>query len=386
MHDWRRDGMTEQTGVDEIVTLIYRGATATASWDPALSAIVDFFDASTVCLSVSVRGAKPFEFRFACGPKVSKEVLAEWEKTQRGVNMSPPSLLGVPRVRRYAHECPDDPVAQELLQYGVAFSLSYCFDSSDGNDYVLNVSRGIDDPEFMSGDFEAIKRIGNHFREAVRLRREMVRANLTSQFQAQALDRLGIMGILIDPFGNVMPLSGGAEKMLESMDCLRLRNDRLVAINRSNDKELQQHIRRILSGEVPEGESFAMPLERVDGGRPVGLIISSARSMCLASNREENCALLFLRDNETSFAIETSLVQKLFSFTPAEASLAIGLASGRRLDEIEEQMRIRHNTARAHLRSIFVKAEVTRQAELVCLLTNSVAPLAQRARVLDRVA
>ena len=379
--------MNELRGVDSVVSLVYRGATAAGSWDPALSAIVDHFGATTACLRVSVRGARPFEFRFAAGRKVRREVLDEWERTQRGINVSPMPPLGVAQIRSYIDDFPDHPVTKELLEYDAAVALAYCFESLDGAEYILTISRGVKDPEFAPAEIAEFKRVGNHFGEAVRLRRELVRSNLTSQFQSQALDRLGVAGIIVDPFGSVVPLNAAAEHALASMECLKLqRHDRLVAINRSNDKELQEHLRRILAGEVAEGETFAMSLEREEGGRPVGLIVIAARSMCLASNREENCALLFLRDNDRNLAIETSLVQKLFSFTPAEANLAIGLASGRRLEEIEQQMSIRHNTARAHLRSIFVKADVTRQAELVCLLANSVAPLAQRKRGLDKVA
>lgn len=365
--------------IDKILTLIYRGATVSASWDPALSAIVEYFNASTVCLRVAVRGARPFEFRFATGRKVRREVLEDWERTQRGVQFTPAPTLGVPEIHNYAEEFPDDPVTKELLEYDVAVSLTYCFENLEDCDYILNVTRGTDDPSFGRAEVEAIKQIGGHFREAVRLRREMVRSKQTSEFQSQALDRLGIAGILIDPFGAVLPLNSSAEHMLAKMDCIRLqRYDRLVAVNRASNRELQENIRKILNGEAGEGQAFAMSLEREDGGRPVGLVLNGARSMCPTSNREENCALLFLRDSGTRFAIEPSLVQKLFSFTAAEASLAIGLASGRCLEEIEGQMRIRHNTARAHLRSIFVKADVTRQAELVSLLANSVVPLAQR--------
>jgi DNA-binding CsgD family transcriptional regulator len=343
--------------------------------------MVEYFGATTACLSLSLRGARPHELRFAAGPKLRQDVLMDWEKTQRGSAIAPTPKYGAIEVRRYAEDFPDDPVTKELLEFDVACALAYCFESSEGTDYVLNISRGIGDPEFSPTDFDSIRRFGLHFRQAIRIRREMVRSNLSSQFQAQVLDRLGIAGILVDPFGSVLSLNSGAQQLLASSNCLRVQHhNRLVAVDRKVDQTLQAHIKNILAGEVPEGETFAMSLDRAEGGRPIGLLISSARSMCLASNREENCALLLLRDSETNFAIESALVQKLFSFTPAEANLAIGLASGQSLDEIEGRMQIRHNTARAHLRSIFVKADVTRQAELVCLLANSVAPLAQSMR------
>jgi DNA-binding CsgD family transcriptional regulator len=57
--------------------------------------------------------------------------------------------------------------------------------------------------------------------------------------------------------------------------------------------------------------------------------------------------------------------------TPAEALLSLQLAEGLTLDEAADQLNIRKNTARAHLRSIFSKTSVTRQTSLVSLLLNS---------------
>jgi len=81
-------------------------------------------------------------------------------------------------------------------------------------------------------------------------------------------------------------------------------------------------------------------------------------------------------------SIKKKVLQQLFSFTRAEARLALGLAKGKRLEDVEAELNITHNTARAHLRSMFVKADVNRQSELVHVLANSVAPLGRP--VLDR--
>ena len=68
-------------------------------------------------------------------------------------------------------------------------------------------------------------------------------------------------------------------------------------------------------------------------------------------------------------------MRQLFDLTPAEAALALLLANGLSLDEAAEQLNIRRNTARAHLRMIFSKTGVTRQTELVRTLLNSVISL-----------
>ena len=68
-------------------------------------------------------------------------------------------------------------------------------------------------------------------------------------------------------------------------------------------------------------------------------------------------------------------MRKLFDFTPAETQLALQLADGLALEEAADELGISKNTARAHLRAVFSKTGVTRQATLVRMLLSSVGAL-----------
>ncbi|MFD2272759.1 helix-turn-helix transcriptional regulator [Undibacterium arcticum] len=85
--------------------------------------------------------------------------------------------------------------------------------------------------------------------------------------------------------------------------------------------------------------------------------------------------MIYIRDPEHKAQAPHDIVRQLFSFTPAETNLAMQLANGLSLEEAAEELGIRRNTARAHLRAIFSKTDVTRQTELVRILLNSVATL-----------
>ena len=113
--------------------------------------------------------------------------------------------------------------------------------------------------------------------------------------------------------------------------------------------------------------------------RDLNLLVSARRSVSLISDRPKTCAMVFLRNCSVASDADVAVLQELFSFTPAEARLAVGLAKGKRLEEVEAELNIRHNTARAYLRSMFVKADVNRQVELVHLLANRLAPLGRPA-------
>lgn len=71
------------------------------------------------------------------------------------------------------------------------------------------------------------------------------------------------------------------------------------------------------------------------------------------------------------------VIQKLFGLTPKEATLALRLAAGESLLDAARTLNMSPNTARTHLRSVFAKTGVDRQASLVRVLLKSVAMLGQ---------
>ena len=66
-----------------------------------------------------------------------------------------------------------------------------------------------------------------------------------------------------------------------------------------------------------------------------------------------------------------SLLQALFDLTPAEARTAGQITEGKSIGQISSATGISQNTIRTHLKSVFQKTGVERQAELVSLLSVS---------------
>jgi DNA-binding CsgD family transcriptional regulator len=66
-----------------------------------------------------------------------------------------------------------------------------------------------------------------------------------------------------------------------------------------------------------------------------------------------------------------SLLQALFDLTPAEARTASQVTEGKSIEQISMITGTSPNTIRAHLKSVFQKTGVERQAELVSLLSSS---------------
>ena len=79
-------------------------------------------------------------------------------------------------------------------------------------------------------------------------------------------------------------------------------------------------------------------------------------------------AMLYFTPLAQRTAPQMELLELLFDLTPAEARVASLLAEGCTVDDIGRQLKIATNTVRRHLKSVFGKTGVHRQAELVSLL------------------
>jgi DNA-binding CsgD family transcriptional regulator len=134
-----------------------------------------------------------------------------------------------------------------------------------------------------------------------------------------------------------------------------------------------RELRRHLSEPTPHGSDVsAMSLSRPSGRRKLAAVIRRIPMIEESEGRARPAYAVFVRDPDAQAKPAQNMARQLFDFTPAEANFAVELVNGLSLDEAAIKLGIRRNTARGHLRAIFIKAGVTRQSELVRVLLNAV--------------
>jgi DNA-binding CsgD family transcriptional regulator len=372
-----RESLNLGRGPDELISAIYDGVAKDDNWTSALTLLCSSLDLNGTGLRISQKGRNPHEYVFAAGPNVKTGSLAEWESLN-GSELLPEDLaFGEVKLFDWNNVQGNSRVADLARRYDMGIMLVMCVDRIGRTDYILNASRPRGVATFDEDEIAFFTLIGQHFSRAISLRRQVLRAKVVQEFQAEALDRLGIAGILVDRDGGELLLNGTARRFIDTHDGIKSIAGRLHAVDDGVDRTFQAAIRSALA--APNATyTNAMRLPRQNGGPDLSVVINGRSSVSILSSRVESMALLFIRDPDVASAADTAVLQQLFSFTPAEARVAIGLAKGMSLDAIESQLNIRHNTARSHLRSMFVKTDVTRQAELIYLLSNCVTPLGRR--------
>ena len=359
---------------DALVSAIYGGIDSDQPWIAPLEKLRVMLDASSTCIRISQKDARPRQHIFATGPSVSLERL----EAAQGFNpreLLPVDLnVGEAKVINWKEVPSSDSFHEMLTLHNISHLAAACVDQIDGAQCTLNCCRGAESEPFTQPEIDLILAVASHFREAMRIRRQLTRAKILAQFQNEALDSLGIAAFLVSKSGGHFLLNQTAQFAIDNGIGLRQSGNTLRAANDHEDSMFQTAIRTALHSEDGSG-ARAMLFEQDDDGERLHVIVRPRVHQSLLYDKPEASALIFLRVHEVVGRDDVKLLQQLFSFTATEAQLAVGLAKGLCLKEIETNLNIRHNTARAHLRSMFVKTDVSRQSQLVSLLTNSLVPL-----------
>jgi len=360
--------------LDGLVSAIYSGLTRETPWAEALEGLRAATNSNVACLRISVKGAHPSEHLFAAGPKACPQAILEWEARSAGELLPITLRLGEPQIIDWSEFPSFNSVPELLARYDIGSTAVVQIAVEGGAEYVLNLSRSRSAPKYGSDELALLSKVGTHFGRALKLRQEFLRARVVSELQSDTLDRLGIASILIGSKGDISVLNKTAREMLNKSEWLRVRGGRLQAVYEKDNRLFQSILRESLTSRTC-GQSRAMLIRHANGGRQLNLLTSVRRTVSLVTGEEETCVILFVGRAVVADDADLKVLQELFSFTPAEAKLALGLAKGMPLGAVESELKIRHNTARAHLRSMFVKADVSKQSELVHRLAYSLAPL-----------
>jgi DNA-binding CsgD family transcriptional regulator len=217
-----------------------------------------------------------------------------------------------------------------------------------------------------------------HLRRAVELHSRLDIVESERTLYASAIDRMLVGTVTLDESGAIMRTNSVADEILAESNGLRIAHGTVEATDAQENRNLQRLVRHALMGHFGTAAPIveAMPITRGCDKAKLGVLV---RTIPLSDQSEDNkrrpATVLFLRDPDRKSQGSQEIVRKLFDLTPAETSLAMLLTNGLTLEEAAEELGISKNTARAHLRAIFSKTGVTRQATLVRILLGSVVPL-----------
>lgn len=217
-------------------------------------------------------------------------------------------------------------------------------------------------PDFSREDRARFQMLVPHLRNATRLFERLQIEGAEHGVYRGAVEQLGVGTIILDQSGHVTRTNAVADTLMQADAGMRVKDGRLVL----DDPEHQRAVNTLLK-DAPASQPFRFKLKRTTGND----IAAVARPVTAPAIVRGGAALaIFFSVPGEDAQLDPAAIRDLFQLTRMEAVLAASLATGRSLVEAADFLGITHNTARAHLRSIFAKTGARRQSQLVHLLRS----------------
>jgi DNA-binding CsgD family transcriptional regulator len=178
------------------------------------------------------------------------------------------------------------------------------------------------------------------------------------------LDRLPFGIVVIDTERRVHLANAAAARMLSEGSFVRLEDQTLESS--SPGPQLDDLVMRARDRQPWPAEGIALQLQRADGGRPVR-ILSLAMQV---PGVPEPALVLLLPDEARTHAVRRLFVS-IFGLTPAEAHMAVLMASGLSLAEAAGERGIAISTARGQWQTVIWKVGGGANAPLLGLLRSA---------------
>lgn len=239
----------------------------------------------------------------------------------------------------------------------------------------ISVQRAIDRSPYSDAELEAAAWLGRHVEKALRLSIRLFDAETTGSGLAEALARLGIGVFVLDGVGRIVLSNPAGEQMVG--DGLVVRNQRLTAWFEADRSILRKAIEAMLRAHAEDLVTDARPIliQRSKSARPLTAYVLPV----LRSQRETKDsflvrarAIVLVIDPKGGEPADPSVVRDLLGVTLGEGRVAALVGYGLSPREAAAKLGISEETARTTLKRVFSKVGVSRQSELVALLTKLV--------------
>lgn len=383
--EWLARGHPSRTDVSLIsrmIELLYEDAAGAEPWMRFLETLGEILSARAVSLTLRAPtlSESGLIYTFGGNPVAADQYVQHYFALDPFVNLPADEVTTLHRFLP-REQCESTEIFREFLQpmdlvyiMGVDMHYTAVYDAR------LRISRGRRLGEYSQRELSFIRLLVPHLKQAVRLSTRLNMADSARDLYARAMDQLTLATIVLDEQGAMIHSNALAQGLLAAGDGLALREGSVALWHRDDNTRLHSLIAQAIAArhDGEPGVVHAMRVRRPSGKPDLGVIIRPLPfNRWLEKRSLHSSVALFIHSEPVGGHPSPGLIKDLFGLTPAEAALAQRLSRGLALKDAARDLRISPHTARAHLRSIFTKTGVTRQAELIRLLLRSVAVLDQ---------
>ena len=238
----------------------------------------------------------------------------------------------------------------------------------------ISVQRSASKSPFSDEELERATRLGRHAEKSLRLSIRLFDAELVKVGLGEALARVAIGVFALDSLGRVVFSNPEGKRLLG--DGMELVNDRLLVGAAAERAALEAAIAQMTRAAPEDVAADPKPIliHRQKAERPLAVYVLpiALSSHPAAQFLTHARAIVLAIDPEASGPADPALVRDVLGLTLGEARMAALIGTGLSPRESAEKLGITEETARTVLKRVFSKTGVSRQSELVALLTKLV--------------
>jgi DNA-binding CsgD family transcriptional regulator len=263
------------------------------------------------------------------------------------------------------------PFYKEWMQpQGWGDVVSANLDKSTTSRAVFSVARHADDGLVDDDMRRRMRLLVPHVRRSAMIGKLIDLSRVEAAAMADTLDGLQAGMFLVDATGRLVHANASGRAMLDEGNLLHA-NGRLVAAE-SSDEALRDVFLAASNGDAPlNGKDIAVRLTARDGDQFVTHVLpltSGVRRQAGASYSAVAAVFVQKTGQDISPALES--LGEQYGLTPAELRVLVAIMDFGGVAEVAAALKLSPATVRTHLRHVFEKTGVRRQADLVKLMTS----------------
>ena len=373
------DRMSQHATFDHILTSLHDAMLDDAHW-PATSALIDEAVGTKgnalLAGEASQDGIRVVFAAYYWRGERRQDLEREYLETYH------PRDERVPRVRRLpdsklvrvadlysAQEMKTSPTFNEFLPHSVGWDgLNVHLDLSRGSHITLAFCEPTQRGGWGSAQVELIERLLPHIRQFMQVRGVVAGAEALGASLTDLLDNTRIGVIHLDRRGRVVEANDRAREILRRGDGLFDEGGFLHARLPSDNIRLQKLLQGVLPTVGGPGVSGSMAIGRL----PESIVhLSPVSVRQTAFGLGSVAALALVVDAASRPRVDPGLVAAVLGLTPAQSQVAALLAEGLSVNEVAAATHRQANAVYWHLKQIYKKLRVSRQADLVRLVLSA---------------
>ena len=257
-------------------------------------------------------------------------------------------------------------VYNEVLPLGVCQNgLNVRLDGPDG----CRIGMGLGDPigrgGWESGQIDTIQRLLPHVRQLVRVRQALHNADAYGASLTQLLSNSLIGVIHFGRRGRLLEMNDRARTLLRRADALFDQGGHLHARLPADETRLQHVLEGALPADDLPAASGSMTVGHSSAAQRITMHVIPTTAYPLGYDSWRVAAIALLVEPGARSHIDLDLVTAVLGLTPAEGRVAALLAAGHTVPNIALQTGTKVSSVRSHIKRIYSKRGISRQADLI---------------------